>query len=56
MKRILFPAILLGVLCAVTEAVETKPNIIVIFCGDLGWADIGAQGIRKDIHTPNLDA
>lgn len=34
----------------------SKPNIIVIFCDDLGWADLGAQGIRKDIRTPNLDA
>lgn len=55
---------LLAVLCAallgapaVTAATAgKKPNIIVIFCDDLGWADLGAQGIRKDIRTPNLDA
>jgi arylsulfatase A-like enzyme len=32
-----------------------KPNIIVILCDDLGWADLGAQGVQKDIRTPNLD-
>ncbi|TSA34467.1 MAG: hypothetical protein D4R65_06145 [Verrucomicrobiaceae bacterium] len=34
----------------------TKPNIIVILTDDLGWADLGAQGVQKDIRTPNLDA
>ena len=32
-----------------------KPNILVIFADDLGWADIGAQGVQKDIRTPNID-
>lgn len=37
-------------------AAESRPNIIVILTDDQGWADLGAQGIRQDIHTPNLDA
>lgn len=41
--------------CMVAESV-TKPNIVVIFTDDHGWADLGAQGVRKDIRTPNLDA
>jgi len=40
---------------AAAESVS-KPNIIVIFTDDHGWADLGAQGVRKDIRTPNLDA
>ena len=34
----------------------TKPNVIVILADDMGWADLGAQGIEKDVKTPNLDA
>ena len=33
-----------------------KPNIILIYSDDHGFADIGAQGVDKDIRTPNLDA
>ncbi len=32
-----------------------KPNIIVIFTDDQGWADLGVQGQVDDIKTPNLD-
>jgi len=32
-----------------------KPNILVIFTDDHGWADLGAHGVDKDIHTPHLD-
>jgi uncharacterized sulfatase len=34
----------------------SRPNILVIFTDDHGWADLGAQGVRKDVRTPNLDA
>ena len=33
-----------------------KPNIILIYSDDHGWADLGVQGTDKDIRTPNLDA
>ncbi len=34
----------------------TKPNIIVIFTDDQGFADIGVHGQADDIKTPNIDA
>lgn len=33
-----------------------KPNIILIYSDDHGFADLGVQGVDKDIRTPNLDA
>jgi len=36
-------------------AAETKPNIVILFADDLGYADIGANGC-KDIPTPNIDS
>ena len=33
-----------------------KPNIILIYSDDHGFAGLGAQGVDKDIRTPNLDA
>jgi arylsulfatase A-like enzyme len=37
-------------------AQDPRPNIIVILTDDHGWADLGTQGIRQDIRTPNIDA
>jgi arylsulfatase A-like enzyme len=35
---------------------DDRPNIILIVADDLGYADIGAQGLSKDVKTPNVDA
>lgn len=34
---------------------NSKPNIILIFTDDQGYADIGAQGINVDVKTPHID-
>ena len=33
-----------------------KPNIIVFYTDDHGFADLGIRGIEKDLQTPHLDA
>jgi len=33
-----------------------RPNVIVIFTDDQGYADLSCQGIRDDVKTPNIDA
>jgi arylsulfatase A-like enzyme len=38
------------------KSAPTKPNIILIYSDDHGYADLGAQGTDPDIRTPNLDA
>lgn len=56
--RCLLPSVgLLLVLSAASTGAWTaeRPNIIVIFSDDHGWADLGCQGVQKDIRTPNLD-
>jgi uncharacterized sulfatase len=45
---------LLVALIASTNAAE-RPNVIVIFTDDMGWADLGVQSVLKDVKTPHLD-
>jgi arylsulfatase A-like enzyme len=42
--------------CGSVLAADSKPNIILIYSDDHGFADLGAQGIDQDIRTPHLDA
>ena len=56
MKRTwLLLALLVAPLAAVHAADVQPPNVIVIFSDDHGWADLGIQGVDKDVRTPNLD-
>lgn len=42
-------------LTPVQERAPERPNIILIFTDDQGWADMGANGVRTDVKTPHLD-
>src|SRR5437773_11914300 len=44
----------LGSMIFLHAAEFQKPNFIIIFCDDLGYADVGCYG-AKDIRTPNID-
>ena len=38
-----------------TEAADVdKPNIVIVFCDDLGYADVGSYG-AQGFETPNID-
>ncbi|MEM9913569.1 MAG: sulfatase-like hydrolase/transferase [Planctomycetota bacterium] len=41
---------------AEAERIDDRPNIIWVFCDDMGWADLGANGSVDDAKTPHLDA
>jgi len=41
-------------LCA--AEIPVKPNVIIIYTDDHGYADLGCQGIMKDVKTPNIYA
>ena len=51
----LITALLLALPPASHAADQPKPNIILIYSDDHGWADLGAQGVNAEIRTPNLD-
>ena len=53
MKRFLF--VLFCILGGFAQAAD-KPNIIVIYTDDHGFADLGIRGVEKDVKTPHLDA
>ena len=42
-------------LFALPAMAATKPNILLIYTDDHGWADVGAQGVNKEIRTPHMD-
>lgn len=52
--------VLAAQLCALSPASAAepgrRPNILLIYSDDHGWADLGAQEVDKDIRTPHLDA
>ncbi|MCC5929183.1 MAG: sulfatase-like hydrolase/transferase [Cyclobacteriaceae bacterium] len=54
-KRIIFLVLLTSLFFSCkSEVKETRPNIVVILCDDLGYGDLSAYG-HPIIQTPNLD-
>lgn len=47
--------LLLCLSIATATVAATKPNIIVVFTDDHGWADLGCQGVFDDVKTPHID-
>lgn len=49
-------ALLLGLITGLHAADRAeKPNVLLIYTDDHGWADLGLQGADPDIRTPHLD-
>lgn len=52
-----FAALAFSGLAIFTPSAEAKkPNVLVIVADDLGWGELGVQGFKKDIPTPNIDS
>ncbi|MGJ8671467.1 sulfatase [Rubritalea sp.] len=57
MRRLFLSILTLSTLAVSSSAIaqSTRPNVLIFFIDDLGWADIGANG--STFHeTPNIDA
>jgi arylsulfatase A-like enzyme len=56
MARIIAAAALIACISPGQAAgTESKPNIIVIFTDDQGYADLSCVGTERDVQTPHLD-
>lgn len=55
MKNSGLPLLLVATLLSGVGHALAKPNILLIYSDDHGWADLGIQGVDKDIRTPHLD-
>ena len=47
---------LLAACASAPAAAPAKPNVILIYSDDHGYADLGVQGSVTDVKTPHLDA
>lgn len=53
-SSVLFLNLLVAMLCPAAQSAERPPNVVVIFCDDMGWGDVGCFG-NPTIRTPHLD-
>jgi arylsulfatase A len=51
---LVLPVSMMGLACSTTASSDIKPNIIIIFTDDMGYADVGVYG-AEGFETPNLD-
>ena len=47
---------LMGMQQAVFVSADDRPNVIVIYTDDHGYADLSCQGVFDDVRTPHVDA
>jgi arylsulfatase A len=55
LKRFTTTAVFGVALIVATQAVETKPNIIIIYTDDQGYGDVSALNPDARFETPNMD-
>lgn len=55
MKNFAFFFLILVCASTILKAQNAKPNIIVIYTDDHGYADLSCQGVFDDVRTPNID-
>ncbi|GAA4459482.1 sulfatase family protein [Novipirellula rosea] len=56
MKSLPLQTVLLLLLLSAAATANDRPNIIVIYTDDHGYADLSCQGVVDDVRTPNVDA
>ncbi|MFM7556240.1 MAG: sulfatase-like hydrolase/transferase, partial [Verrucomicrobiota bacterium] len=52
--RLLLSLLLMWTVVETSAAPPRPPNVVLIYCDDLGWGDLGCFGNRR-IRTPHID-